>query len=255
MTAARMRDLGLRFSGIAVVLVAWEIAGRILGDALFAPVSLVVPTFVGFLLEGDMLVTLAGSLRHMAVGYLAACVVGMPLGAAMGRSKVIDVLVHPWISMLVVSSVAALVPIFMLLLGTGIEMRMAVVFVATIGYVTLTAYHGARGIDPKMVDVARAFSTGPLDIYRKVILPALFPYLITGAQLGLIHAIRAMVVAEMFVIVGYGGLIFDTGLSISTAPLLAYLVTLMIVSIGFTSLLRLVGRQWAPWYEARMRGG
>ncbi len=64
-----------------------------------------------------------------------------------------------------------------------------------------------------------------------------------------------MVVAEMFVIVGYGGLIFQAGLSISTAPLLGYLVTIMIVSIGANLLLRHVGRRVAPWYEARMAAG
>lgn len=248
------RPMVLRLTGIAIVFALWELVGQLLGPALFAPLTDVIPTFLTFLVEGEMLSKLAGSMRHMAVGYMAACLIGMPLGAAMGRSRIVDVIVHPWISMLVVSSVAALVPIFMLIFGTGIEMRMAIVFVATIGYVTLTAYHGARGIDPKVVDVARSFGTGHIALYRKVILPALFPYLITGAQLGLIHAIRAMVVAEMFVIVGYGGLIFDTGLSISTAPLMAYLVTLMIVSVGLTSLLRLAGRRAAPWYEARMAG-
>lgn len=247
--------LVLRLTGIAIVFAVWEVVGALLGPALFAPLSVVVPTFIAFLFDGEMLAKLAGSMRHMAVGYVGACLVGMPLGAAMGRSKIVDLIAHPWISMLVVSSVAALVPIFMLIFGTGIEMRMAIVFVATIGYVTLTAYHGARGIDPKMVEVARSFGTGRIARFRKVIMPSLFPYLITGAQLGLIHAIRAMVVAEMFVIVGYGGLIFDTGLSISTAPLMAYLVMLMIVSIGLTSVLRLAGRRVAPWYEAKLSAG
>ena len=103
-----------------------------------------------------------------------------------------------------------------------------------------------------MIDVSRAFSAGRIDLYRKVILPALFPYLITGARLGLVHAIRAMVVAEMFVITGYGGLIFQTGLDISTAPILAYLVTIMAVSIALNLVLRWIGRRVAPWYEAKM---
>jgi ABC-type nitrate/sulfonate/bicarbonate transport system permease component len=73
--------------------------------------------------------------------------------------------------------------------------------------------------------------------------------------LGLVHAIRAMVVAEMFIITGYGGLIFQTGLDISTAPILAYLVTIMIVSIGSNLILRRIGQKMAPWYEARMSTG
>lgn len=252
---SQSRKFFLQLSGVAIVLILWEIAGQILGELLLAPPSQVAVTYVKLLLDGEMLAKLAGSLRQMLVGFVLACLVGMPLGAMMGRSRLVDALVHPWISMIVVTSVAALVPIFMLLFGTGFEFRVAIVFAATIGYIVLTTYHGARGIDPKMIDVARSFSTGRIDFYRKVILPALFPYLITGARLGLVHAIRAMVVAEMFVIVGYGGLIFQTGLDLSTAPILSYLITIMIVSIGANLALSWIGRRYAPWYDAKMAAG
>ena len=108
-------------------------------------------------------------------------------------------------------------------------------------------------IESRYIDVSRSFGATKVDQYKKVILPALFPYLITGARLGLVHAIRAMVVAEMFIITGYGGLIFQTGLDISTAPILAYLATIMAVSIGTNLILRRIGQGVAPWYEARMK--
>ena len=145
--------------------------------------------------------------------------------------------------------------IFILIFGTGFQLRAAIVFVASVGYIVLTTYHGSRAINPSYLEVSRAFAATRIDQYRKVILPALFPYLITGARLGLVHAIRAMVVAEMFIITGYGGLIFQTGLDISTAPILAYLVTIMIVSIGTNMILRRIGQKMAPWYEARMASG
>lgn len=251
----RSRKLFLQLSGIAIVLVVWEVSGRILGELLLAPPSSVAVSYIALLADGEMLIELVNSMRQMLLGFGLACVIGMPLGAAMGRSKLIDAIVHPWISMIVVTSVAALAPVFILLFGTGFEFRAAIVFVASVGYIVLTAYHGSRGIDPKMLDVARSFGTGRIDTYRKVVLPALFPYLITGARLGLVHAIRAMVVAEMFVIVGYGGLIFQTGQDLSTAPILSYLVTIMIVSIGANIILTRVGRRIAPWYDAKMAAG
>jgi len=235
------------------VLSVWEIVGQQLGEFLLAPPSLVVVTYIELLMEGEMLVELAKSLRQMIIGYGLACLIGMPLGAVMGRVRVVDALIHPWISMIVVTSVAALIPVFILLFGTGFKLRVAIVFVASIGYIVLTAYHGARAIDIRYLDVSRSFAANKLYQYKKVILPALFPYLITGARLGLVHAIRAMIVAEMFIITGYGGLIFQTGLDISTAPILAYLVTIMAVSIGTNLILRRVGQKVAPWYEARMR--
>ncbi len=246
------RRIALQLSGIAVVLLAWEIAGRMLGDMLLAPPSVVGPTLVEMLRQGRALEELAGSLRQMLIGFGLACLVGMPLGTMMGRVQAVDALVHPWIGMIVVTSIAALVPIFMLLFGTGITLRIAIVFVGSVGYIVLTAYHGARGIDARYVDAARSFSIGGVALYRKVLLPALFPYLVTGARLGLIHAIRAMVVAEMFVITGYGGLIYQTGLDLSVAPLLSYLVLLMAVSLGATAILSKVGDIVAPWYSARL---
>jgi ABC-type nitrate/sulfonate/bicarbonate transport system permease component len=246
------RKFILQCLGIFVVLAVWEIVGQYLGELLLAPPSLVVVTYIKLLAEGEMLVQLAMSLRQMVMGFGLACLFGMPIGAMMGRVRVIDALVHPWISMLVVTSVAALLPVFILLFGTGFNLRVAIVFAASVGYVALTAYHGARGIDPRYLDVSRSFGVNRIEHYRKVILPALFPYLITGARLGLVHAIRAMIVAEMYIITGYGGLIFHTGLDISTTPILAYLATIMMVSIGANVTLRRVGQKLAPWYEARM---
>jgi ABC-type nitrate/sulfonate/bicarbonate transport system permease component len=175
----------------------------------------------------------------------------MPLGVLMGRSKLFDAIVHPWVNMGVVTSVAAVVPLVILMFGTGFMLRVSVVFLASVWYVVLTTYHGARGLEPRWIDVARAFGATAGQRFFKILLPGLFPYLMTAARLGLLHAIRAMVVAEMFVIVGYGGLIHNAGIATSTAPLLGLLFTLMVVGIVASWLLRRAGARIAPWYEDR----
>ena len=136
--------------------------------------------------------------------------------------------------------------------GTGFWFRVAIVFAASVWYVMLTVYHGARGVEPRLIDVGRSFGAGPWQAFWSILLPALYPYIVTALRIGLVHAIRAMVVAEMFIIVGYGGLIYQAGYSISTAPLLALLVVLMMVSIAANEALRVIGRIVAPWYEDRM---
>jgi len=248
---SRVQRVSLQLAGVAITLVVWEVVGRIMGEALFAPFSVVVKEYLALLRDGTMLAELAGSIQQMLVGFGLACVVGMPLGIAMGRSRVCDVIFHPWVSMFVVISVAALVPLFLLVFGSGFAFRASIVFMASAWYVVLTTYHGARGVDPRYLDVARSFAASRVTLFWKVLMPALYPYLITGARIGLVHAIRAMVVAEMYVIVGYGGLIHKTGLNMSTAPLLGLLITLMVVSLLATTALRMAGRRLAPWYEER----
>lgn len=242
-------------AGILIILCIWQIAGWQLGSAMLAPPTDVLRTYVALLAQGEMLHDLALSLRQMAVGYTAACIVGMPLGVAMGRSRVMDAIFRPWVAMFVVTSTAAMIPLLILFLGTGIWLRITVVFLATVFYIILTTYNGARGLNPNQLAVGRSFGAGRMQIFWKIMLPSLYPYLLAGARIGLVHAIRAMVIAEMFVIVGYGGLIHQTGLDISTAPLLGLLLTLMIVSLLLDFVLRTAGRWAAPWYEQQRLPG
>jgi ABC-type nitrate/sulfonate/bicarbonate transport system permease component len=244
-----MRRTMLPFIGVILFLLVWELAGRSLGAAILAPPSIVAFDYLELLRQGDMLRELALSLRQMAIGYLAACVIGMPLGVVMGRSRVADGVFHPWVAMFVVTSTAAQIPLLILFLGTGLWLRITVVFLSTVFYVVLTTYNGARGIAPNQLAVGRSFGAGPLQIFWKIMIPAIYPYLLTAARIGLVHAIRAMVTAELFVIVGYGGLIHQSGLSIETGPLLGLILTLMIVSLLGDLILRGVGRWVAPWYE------
>ena len=242
-----------RLAGIAGTLVLWEIAGRTLGDERLAAPTLVAAAARDLIAHGPLAAELLGSLRQLLAGYGLACLVGMPLGVAMGRSRRCDVVVHPWLSMMVVTSAAALVPLFLVLFGSGLVFRMAIVFMASVWFITLTTYEGAKRIEARYLDVARSFGASPMQNFRYVLLPALYPYLLAGARIGLIHALRAMVMAEMFVLVGYGALIHQTGLDLSTAPLLALLVVLMTVSLGANAVLQHVGRICAPWYEDRRR--
>jgi ABC-type nitrate/sulfonate/bicarbonate transport system permease component len=247
-----MRRLGYNILGIVLALALWELIGRAAGAELFASPSVVLPEFVALVQQGQIFTELAASLRQMIIGFALACVIGLPLGIVMGRSRICDGLLHPWLSMFVVTSIAALVPMFVLLFGTGLWFRVAIVFFASVWYVMLTVYHGARGVDPRFIDVGRSFGVGPLRSFRSILLPALYPYIVTALRIGLVHAIRAMVVAEMFIILGYGGMIYRAGYQPSTAPLLALLMTLMLVSVGANEILRLAGRKLAPWYDEQV---
>jgi ABC-type nitrate/sulfonate/bicarbonate transport system permease component len=249
MIMPQLKNLTLGGIGIAIFLAIWEVVGRLLGPGLLAPPSLVALEYAQLLQQGDMLRELAFSLRQMAIGFALACLIGMPLGAAMGRSELADAIFRPWVSMFVVTSTAALIPLLIMVLGTGLLLRVTIVFLASVWYIALTTYNGARGISPQQIAAARSFSASPIQIFFKVVLPALYPYLLTGARIGLVHAIRAMVMAEMFVIIGYGGLIHRSGLLVDTSQLLGLLLTLMIVSLLFNWLLKQAGHLLAPWYE------
>ena len=247
------RKWSLRIVGIGSFLILWEVVGRMLGDALFAPLSSVIRTYPDLISEFGLFRELAGSLRQLILGYLLGCTVGISVGIAMGRSKLVDGLLQPWVSMLFATSIAALVPLFILLFGFDLAFRVAIVFMSTVWYVLLNTYHGARGVDTNLIETARAFDATPLQTFRMVLLPALYPYILAGMRNGLAHAIRAMVIVEMYIIVGFGGVVYQTGLEIETAALIGTLLTIMVVGVVLMEILKAVGRWTAPWYERGQR--
>lgn len=250
---SQRRAWALRVAGVAVFLLLWEVAGRMLGDALFAPFSAVISGFPATVRDYKLFTELAGSFQQLVLGYLLGCAVGIVLGTAMGRSALLDALLRPWVSMMFVTSIASLVPLFIIIFGFGLAFRVAIVFMATVWYVLLVTYHGARGVSPGLLQTAQAFAASRTQTFFKVLLPALYPYILAGMRIGLAHAIRAMVIAEMYVIVGFGGVVYNAGVEISTVPLIGALLTIMVVGVALTETLKWLGRKTAPWYEERQQ--
>ena len=247
------RAWALRLAGVAVFLVLWEIAGRIAGDALFAPFSAVIAGFPATVRDYKLFTELAGSFQQLTLGYLLGCVVGIVVGTAMGRSRLLDGLLQPWVSMMFVTSVASLVPLFIIMFGFGLAFRVAIVFMSAVWYVLLVTYDGARSVSPELLQTAAAFDASRRQTFFKVLLPAMYPYILTGMRIGLAHAIRAMIIAEMYVIVGFGGVVYNAGVEISTVSYMGALLTIMLVGVALTEMLKWLGRKTAPWYEERQQ--
>lgn len=245
----------LRIAGIAVFLAVWEILGRVLGESLFAAPTRVIAAYPETVREYKLFVELASSFRQLVAGYLLGVVAGVTLGIAMGRSRTLDLLLQPWVSMMFVTAIASLVPLFIVIFGFGLAFRIAIVFMATVWYVLLNCYHGAQAVSPDLLQTARSFDATRMQTFFKVLLPALYPYILAGMRIGLAHAIRAMVIAEMYVIVGFGGAVYNAGLEITTAPLMGTLLTIMVAGVVLTEALKWLGRRTAPWYDDRRSPG
>ncbi len=253
MNANRVPLWVLNVLGIVLVCLLWQVAGARLGDALLATPVQVAGTLADTLRDGAFWSGLGEMIWQMLVGYLLSIVVGIPLGIAMGRVHAVRSIVKPWAAMFVVTSAAALVPLFIVMLGRGLVMTTTIVFVVTVWYVVLTMSEAARTVSPKSIDVARAYGATRYQVFRYVLLPALHPHTMIATRIGLTHALRAMVTTEMFISTGFGKLLNDAGLDLTTAPLFALIVVLMVCSAAATRLLRLLADWRAPWYAASRR--
>lgn len=239
----------IRLTSLVVVIATWEIVGQALGSLLFAPISEVAVVYWE-LANGQMFPILIGTLEEMLIGFLIAVAVGMPTGLLMGRVKPIEDLLDPWISAFYVTATASLLPLFIIFFGIGTTFRISIVFFASVWFVLLNSYHGAKGVEMAYTDVGRSFNTSRYKFYKDIIFPATLPYIAAGLRLSLIRAIKGIILAEMFIITGYGGFIHEVGqTSASTAPVLALIITLMFVGYGSRTVLEKTEDRLFPWAE------
>lgn len=238
----------VQVGAVVGVIVLWEVVGQSLGENLFAPFSLVVETYIELLNRGQMVPLLAKSLSEMFMGFGLAVLFAVPVGLLMGRNVVMEKLLDPWVSALFATSTSALLPLLIVMIGIDLPFRLTVIWLACVWHILLNVYHGAQGVDQELLDVGRSFDASSLKIFRDVTLPAVLPFLVAGLRMGITRAIRGFILAETYIRTGYGGYLMDFGQqALSTAPVLALIINIMLLGYVLRKLLDKAQNVLAPW--------
>ncbi len=141
----------------------------------------------------------------------------------------------------------ALLPFIIILVGTEFKFRVVVVFLFAIFYVIINTAAGVRAVDPKLLETASAFCTPRLRLFTKIIMPAALPYIITGLRLGLGHAVKGMVIAELWVIVDTGKRLIDLGFARKLPEYFALALWIVIFGAVSSQLLLILQKRLTPW--------
>lgn len=240
----------VQIGAVLIAILGWEIAGQFLGENLFAPFSAVVAAYIDLAQRGEMFGLLVKSLSEMLLGFGLAVAFAVPVGLVMGRNRVAEQLFTPWVSAFFATSTSALLPLLIVMVGINLPFRLTVIWLACVWHILLNLYHGAQGIDQELVDVGRSFNAPSMKVFKDIVLPGVLPFLISGLRMGITRAIRGFILAETYIRIGYGGYLMDFGQqSISTAPVLALILNVMLLGYGLRKLLEMAEGHFAPWAE------
>jgi ABC-type nitrate/sulfonate/bicarbonate transport system permease component len=217
--------------------------------------SLLIPTFTATIfgvadLVRDPEVYRAFYLSNQALvlGFAISLVVGIVAGLAAARFQRIEGFIDPYLNILLVTPMAALIPLLIMSLGIGIASRVLLVVVFSVPVIVVNTRAGVRQVEANLLEMAHSYGASERQVWRKILLPGALPAIMTGVRLGLGRAVTGMVVVELlFVAVGIGNLIglyrgrFDSGL--------LYGVVILVVVEAFIliSILRRIERRIAPW--------
>jgi len=185
----------------------WELVGRHGGLTILPPLSEVFQAGLEMMPTDKFKNAMAITLDAYFRGLLMSVAVGIPLGFLMGVSAVIDRLLGTWVNIFVSAPLTAVVPIFMVLLGIGQATVIASVFLFSIWAIVLDTRAGVKHVNPSLPEMAYFFGASRWQIFYRIYLLAALPEVLAGIRLGLIRAVKGVVIGQLLVaIMGIGEL-------------------------------------------------
>ncbi len=187
------------FALIAALLALWELASATgLVDTVSIPrVSTILASWAETIADGELPRQLGPTLWRLFSGFLLATLVAVPLGLLMGTVPFAYRLLEPITEIIRPIPSSAYIPVAILLLGIGNEMKIFVIFIACVFPTLLNTYGGVRGIDPILIDTGRTFNVTGGRALRQIVLPAALPSVLTGMRISLGIALIVSIIAEM----------------------------------------------------------
>jgi NitT/TauT family transport system permease protein len=223
-------------------LQAWATAVPLHSDAL-APPSAVLAAMIEAFADGSLLIASRDTLASAFAGLFAGGAIGLALGIALGLITVLDRLLEVTIEALRPIPSIALLPIALIALGFGYRMEIVITGFACVWPILILSRGAVRGIEPRLLEVARALRLSPRDRVTKIILPAALPGIFLAFRLAAGIALIVAVTVEITINpIGLGAGIMTAQQALRPDLMLAYLTWIGIVGYALNHALLLAQR-------------
>lgn len=198
------------FLSLAAWALLWELAARYADTDMFPPLSVVVLTAFKLVQLQSFKDAIVITARAFATGMALAIVIGVPVGALMGRFKPIDRILNVWVNIFIAAPLTAVVPALMPILGIGETTVVATVFLFAVWVIIIDTREGMVGINRSLIDMARSNGATRWQMFSKIMLPSAMPEVMTGIRLSVVRGIKGVIIGQIVVAVVGLGELFDT---------------------------------------------
>ncbi|MDF2523881.1 MAG: ssuC 6, partial [Clostridiales bacterium] len=173
------------------------------------------------------------SLYRIFTAVLISIMFGAPIGLAMGYSKSLDKIFSPSIYLLYPIPKIALLPIVMLILGLGDSSKIALITFILFFQVLVGARDAVRAIPSETFHSLHSLGATKIDLFRKILLPASLPSLLTSVRVGLGTALSVLFFTETFGTEhGLGFFVMDSWVRVNYVEMYSGIVALSILGLG-----------------------
>ena len=205
-----MKLFGYKLPGMSSLLIwgaLWEIVGRSKITYFLPSVTEIFNTFLEILPTEAFIQAVSETGYALISGLFFATFIGIPLGILMGKNRIVDEILLPWVNIFLSAPLTALVPVLMVLFGFGMKSIIITTTLFAIWIIMLNARAGVFQINRSLVDMANSFGAKPWDAFFKIYFWAALPEILGGVRIGFIRAVKGVIIGQLLIsVVGFGAL-------------------------------------------------
>jgi len=198
--------------------------------------------------DGSLAKHVGASFLRVVQGFVLALVLAVPVGVLMGNSQRASGLIDPLIELLRPIPPIAMIPLAILWFGIGELSKVTIIAYGAFFPILINTMAGFREVDAVHIRAAQTLGASRRAIFRDVILRSAFPFIVTGARLGMGMAFIVLVAAELIASSeGLGFLITDARYSFRTDQVFLGMVCIGVLGFVLNRLLVEVERRLLGW--------
>jgi NitT/TauT family transport system permease protein len=242
---------------LLALLGVWQFAVSVVGVSEFilpAPAA-VVGALGDLFADPDIGGHIGVTLLEVLAGFGIALVVGVAVGATLGRIAWLQRAVQPALVALQVVPKVAFVPIFVIWFGFGPTSKIIMAALLAFFPIMLNVMLGVRSVDRGHRDVMRGLGAGRWATFRDMELPTTLPYVFAGAEVAIVFSVIGAIVGEYLGgSEGLGYLVVSSLNALDAPRLFAVIVLLAVLGsllyVAVTTVKKLV----IPWHDSVRTG-
>lgn len=194
------------------------------------------------------------TVRETMFGFFFAVVLGVSLGAIMGKNRWLERVLNPFVVASQIIPKVVLVPLFIVWFGFGATPKVVIAALLAFFPILVNTVLGFKSIDRSYREVMMSIDAKPWHTFSELEIRSALPYILTGMELGIVLSIIGAVVGEFLGgNEGLGALAVREMNSFNTVALFAAIVQLSVMGFIFYAALSACRRLLVPWHESAKR--
>lgn len=180
--------------------------------------------------------------------FIMACLIGIPLGLAMGMSPVMRGIFDPPVEFYRPIPPLAYLPLMIIWFGIGETSKVLLIFLSVFAPIALGARAGVKSAAIEQIHAAYSLGATRWQVISKIVLPSAMPEIITAMRIGIGFGWTTLVAAEMVAATeGLGYMVLSAAQFLQTATVIVGIIVIAAIAYAFDFFMRFVERKVVPW--------